>query len=63
MGRRPASERSARRQGTPICATSLAGVTGEVEEEWTSVPPAYLRRPADPSPLNSFLPSSSAFEV
>ena len=34
MGGRPAPERSARRQGTPICATSLAGVTREVEEEW-----------------------------
>jgi len=33
MGGRPAPERSARPQG-PICATSLAGVTREVEEEW-----------------------------
>jgi hypothetical protein len=44
MGGRPAPERSARPQG-PICATSLAGVTREVEEEWNqrAAPPLPIR--------------------
>jgi hypothetical protein len=44
MGGRPAPERSAGPQG-PICATSLAGVTREVEEEWNqrAAPPLPIR--------------------
>ena len=61
MGRRPASERSARRQGTPICATSLAGVTGEVEEEWTSVPPAYLPATGGPFSIKLLPPFEFGF--
>jgi hypothetical protein len=45
MGGRPARELVRDRRAAPICATSLAGVTREVEEKWTSVPQIKMGYP------------------